>query len=262
MSGADPPRPAHQRQQRLTVLTTHPGPSSRCRIDRSSVPRLPTEWIVTHIYINRCSPVAGETEGYVPTCRRAPNRNRNCHATTGPSGPPTGNSGTGRASRRPNADANSELVGKHRCTYRWIVESDRVLGGIALRHGDDDYVRWAGHVGYGIRPSARRRGLATWALGRMLDEARVAGLDRLLAVCAVDNVASVKTIERCGGVFEGTRDTKFGPPPGVTGSSFSDRVRRAHLAAMSGLTTPGGPERSRLGCSSREQCTHVIVVLR
>ena len=86
-----------------------------------------------------------------------------------------------------------------------------MLGGIALRHGSDDYVRWAGHIGYGIRPSARRRGLATWALGRMLDEARVLGLDRVLAVCAVDNAASVKSIERCGGVFEGIRDTKFGP---------------------------------------------------
>ncbi len=102
-------------------------------------------------------------------------------------------------------------AGEHRCTYRWIVESDRVLGGIALRHGDSDYVRWAGHLGYGIRPTARRRGLATWALSRMLDEARELGLGRLLVVCAVDNVASVKTIEHCGGVFEGIRDTKLGP---------------------------------------------------
>ncbi|MEU5727309.1 GNAT family N-acetyltransferase [Micromonospora sp. NPDC047738] len=99
----------------------------------------------------------------------------------------------------------------HHCMYRWIVESDRVLGGIALRHGSSDYVRWAGHIGFGIRPSARQRGLATWAMGRMLDEARVLGLERLLAVCAVDNVASAKTIERCGGVFECIRDTDFGP---------------------------------------------------
>ncbi len=102
-------------------------------------------------------------------------------------------------------------VGKHRCTYRWIGASDRVLDGTVLRRGDDACVRWAGHIGHGIRPSARRRGLATWALHRMLHEARVLGLDRLLAVCAVDNVASVKTIERCGGVFEGIRDTRFGP---------------------------------------------------
>ncbi|MEU8387901.1 GNAT family N-acetyltransferase [Micromonospora sp. NPDC048842] len=98
-----------------------------------------------------------------------------------------------------------------RCTYRWIVDSERVLGGVALRRGPSDYVQWAGHIGYGIRPSARRCGLATWALGRMLDEARVLGLDRVLAVCATANVASVRTIERCGGLFEGIRDTKFGP---------------------------------------------------
>jgi len=102
-------------------------------------------------------------------------------------------------------------VGRVHCTYRWIVEDSRVLGGIALRHESSDYVLWAGHIGYGIRPSARRCGLATWAVGRMLDEARALRLDRVLAVCAVDNIASVKTIERCGGVFEGIRDTKFGP---------------------------------------------------
>ncbi|MDQ1653811.1 MAG: hypothetical protein QOI35_3011 [Cryptosporangiaceae bacterium] len=102
-------------------------------------------------------------------------------------------------------------VGKVPCRYRWIVESERVLGGIALRHGDSDYVRWAGHIGYGIRPSARRRGLATWAMGRMLSDARDLGLARVLAVCAVDNAASAKTIERCGAVFEGIGDTTFGP---------------------------------------------------
>jgi predicted acetyltransferase len=42
----------------------------------------------------------------------------------------------------------------------------------------------------------------------MLGEARELGVDRVLAICAVDNVASVKTIERCGSVFEGIRDTK------------------------------------------------------
>ncbi|MGK8505355.1 GNAT family N-acetyltransferase [Nocardia asiatica] len=102
-------------------------------------------------------------------------------------------------------------TGRARCTYRWIVEGDRVLGGIALRHGFDDFVRWAGHIGYGIRPSARRRGLATWALGRMLDEAGKLGMDRVLIVCAADNIASAKTIERQGGVLERILDTELGP---------------------------------------------------
>ncbi|MEU1646927.1 GNAT family N-acetyltransferase [Micromonospora zamorensis] len=98
------------------------------------------------------------------------------------------------------------------CTYRWIAEDDRVLGGIALRHELNDHLlRVAGHIGYGIRPSARGRGLATWALGRMLAQARALGLDRVLLVCEAGNVASSRTIERCGGVLEGILDTDLGP---------------------------------------------------
>jgi predicted acetyltransferase len=96
------------------------------------------------------------------------------------------------------------------CAYRWIVEGDQVLGGIALRYGSGDFVKRMGHIGYGIRPSARKRGVATWALGGMLDEARVLGLDRVLIVCAADNVASAKTIERNGGVLEGIQETELG----------------------------------------------------
>ncbi|MFG2041675.1 GNAT family N-acetyltransferase [Dactylosporangium sp. NPDC048998] len=92
---------------------------------------------------------------------------------------------------------------------RWIVEDGEVLGGIVLRHIFDDKI---GHIGYGIRPLARRRGLASWALGEMLGEARaVLGLDRVLILCLADNVASARTIERNGGVLEGSRDTGDGP---------------------------------------------------
>ncbi|HEX3778845.1 MAG TPA: GNAT family N-acetyltransferase [Pseudonocardiaceae bacterium] len=99
-------------------------------------------------------------------------------------------------------------TGRRRCTCRWIIEGDQVVGGIALRHELDDFVRRVGHIGYGIRPSARRRGLATWALGRMLDEARLVGLDRVLIVCEDDNLASARTIERNGGVLEDLGDAE------------------------------------------------------
>lgn len=109
----------------------------------------------------------------------------------------------------PTGPADPDRV---RCTYRWIVEGEQVLGGIALRHRLDDFLlRVGGHIGYGIRPSARRRGLATWALGRMLDEARALGLDRVLVTCAADNIASARTIERGGGVLADIRDTELGP---------------------------------------------------
>jgi predicted acetyltransferase len=79
-----------------------------------------------------------------------------------------------------------------------------VLGGIALRPFPNDQVLRVGHIGYGVRPSARGRGVATWALGQALNHAHEAGLRRVLLVCLDDNAASVKTIERHGGVPEGT----------------------------------------------------------
>ncbi|MFE9694563.1 GNAT family N-acetyltransferase [Micromonospora sp. NPDC005806] len=131
-------------------------------------------------------------------------------------------------------------AGRVRCTYRWIVEGDRVLGGIALRHELNDYLlRIGGHIGYGIRPSARRRGLATWALGRMLGEARALDLDRVLVTCEAGNVASAKTIERHGGVLEDVRDTELGT------------VRR-YWIKLQGHATARRSERSRAGLPSRE----------
>jgi predicted acetyltransferase len=100
-----------------------------------------------------------------------------------------------------------------RCTYWWIVErdtapGDTVLGGIALRYGPVAGAHPGGHIGYGVRPSARRRGVAGWALGRILVDARERGLDHVLVVCAADNLASAKTIERAGGVLDDTSESE------------------------------------------------------
>jgi predicted acetyltransferase len=94
------------------------------------------------------------------------------------------------------------LAGQAHCTYRWIVDGPKLLGGIALRHEFTEFVARMGHIGYGVRPSARGRGIATLALGRMLDEARTIGLERVLIVCEPDNIASSSVIERNGGVLD------------------------------------------------------------
>lgn len=91
-------------------------------------------------------------------------------------------------------------------TYRWIVEGDEYLGSVSFRHELTDFLRnFGGHVGYGIRPSARGRGLATWALARTVDLARGRGYDRILVVCHDDNPASARVIEKNGGVLENLR---------------------------------------------------------
>ncbi|MDQ7809065.1 GNAT family N-acetyltransferase [Amycolatopsis sp. A133] len=96
----------------------------------------------------------------------------------------------------------TRLAGDASCTYRWIVEDGLVLGGIALRHGTGEFARRADRIGYGIRPSARGRGLDTWALGEILAEAARRGMDHVVLVCAADNTAPARTIERHGGVLE------------------------------------------------------------
>ncbi len=96
------------------------------------------------------------------------------------------------------------------CIYRWIVDGDRVFGGIALRLGDSEFINRAGHIGYGICPSARRRGLATWALRKILGHAQLLGMERALLVCDADNRASSRMIERAGGVLDRVDQTEEG----------------------------------------------------
>ncbi|GAA3567688.1 GNAT family N-acetyltransferase [Kribbella ginsengisoli] len=91
----------------------------------------------------------------------------------------------------------ARLTSQPNATLRWILEDNRVQGGIALRHHLHEQ---NGHIGYGIRPSARGRGLATWALGEILNHASTLGIPRVMLVCLADNLPSTKTIERHGGV--------------------------------------------------------------
>jgi predicted acetyltransferase len=102
--------------------------------------------------------------------------------------------------------------GKVHATYWWIVEGDTYLGAITLRHDLNHFLRAVGgHVGFGIRPSARRRGLARWALRSVLLQARSLGLERVLVTCDDDNVASARTIEANGGTLEDVRERDGGP---------------------------------------------------
>lgn len=101
--------------------------------------------------------------------------------------------------------------GRVHTTYWWIVEDRTYLGAINLRHTLNDFLlRAGGHIGYGIRPSARGRGLATWALDAVLTEAGRLGLERVLVTCDDDNLGSARTIERNGGVLEDVRDSEVG----------------------------------------------------
>lgn len=91
-------------------------------------------------------------------------------------------------------------------TELWMVESGEYVGRISLRHELNGLLHeWGGHIGYAVRPSARRRGYASAALSGMLALCRERGMEEVLVTCDVDNVASRRIIEGHGGCYEDTR---------------------------------------------------------
>jgi predicted acetyltransferase len=96
------------------------------------------------------------------------------------------------------------------CTTLWWVDGEEYLGRIAVRHRLTPWLREiGGHIGYDVRPTARRRGHATAMLRAALPVARALGIEEALVTCDTDNVASRRVIEACGGVLEDERNDKL-----------------------------------------------------
>lgn len=95
-------------------------------------------------------------------------------------------------------------------TTLWWVRGEEYLGRIAIRHRLTPFLReYGGHIGYDVRPSARRRGHATAMLAAALPVANGLGIDPALITCDKDNVGSRKVIEVNGGVLEDLRGIKL-----------------------------------------------------
>lgn len=152
-----------------------------------------------------------------------------------------------RAAEEPGAELPEGLVP---CSFRWIVPAapvaddgtaaaegptpgeprapvtappdGPVLGFLAIRHVLNQYLfDLGGHIGYSVRPSQRRRGIARAALLQGLAESAERGIDPVLVTCAEDNVGSRGVLESAGGAFEEARDGVrrywFGNGPRPTG---------------------------------------------
>jgi predicted acetyltransferase len=85
----------------------------------------------------------------------------------------------------------------------WLVDDEWFIGKVEIRHRLTDTLRRrGGHVGYAIRPSARRRGHGRMAMWQALGPCRDLGLHKVLVTCDVTNEASRRIIVGCGGVLE------------------------------------------------------------
>ena len=95
-------------------------------------------------------------------------------------------------------------------TELWWVEGDEFLGRTSVRHRLTPLLlEIGGHIGYDVRPSARRRGHATAMLREALTVAHGLGIEPALVTCDVDNIGSRTVIELNGGVLEDERSGKL-----------------------------------------------------
>lgn len=89
-------------------------------------------------------------------------------------------------------------------TFLFAFVGTRIVGRTSIRHALNDFLeRQGGHIGYVVVPEFRRRGYATDILKLSL---RIAhedlGIDRVLVTCDDDNIGSIRTIEKNGGILE------------------------------------------------------------
>ena len=85
------------------------------------------------------------------------------------------------------------------------ANDNKLIGMLQVRHTLNEYLeKYAGHIGYSVRPSERRKGYAKRMLKSGLDYCRELGLTRVLISCKPENEASRRTILANGGVYENT----------------------------------------------------------
>lgn len=82
-------------------------------------------------------------------------------------------------------------------TSLWLVDTDKqeILGQFNVRHAlNASLLKEGGHIGYFVRPSARRQGYAKLGLQKALAYAKSLNIPEALVTCDARNEASYRTI--------------------------------------------------------------------
>jgi predicted acetyltransferase len=113
-------------------------------------------------------------------------------------------------------------------TTLWWTAGREYLGRLAIRHRLTPALqRLGGHIGYDVRPTARRRGHASAMLRAALPIAARLGIDQALVTCNVTNLGSRRVIENNAGVLldEQQGTLRYLVPTAATAQSVRQSVR-------------------------------------
>ena len=104
-------------------------------------------------------------------------------------------------------------------TFLLIRENDdRIIGAINVRWNlPESMKQFGGNIGYGIRPTERRKGYNKINLYLGLIEAQKLGLNLVMLDCDVNNLGSVKTMQALDGKLE---RTEVDPSDGILTSVY------------------------------------------
>src|SRR5262245_47104448 len=89
-------------------------------------------------------------------------------------------------------------------TFLFAFDASRIIGRVSIRHELNEFLLpLGGLIGSVVVREFRRQGYATAILHRSLKIAHdELGINRVLVTCDDDNVGSIRTIEKNGGVLE------------------------------------------------------------
>ena len=88
-------------------------------------------------------------------------------------------------------------------TTYWLIDGDEIVGVTNLRHYLNDRIRHAGgHIGLGIRPSYRGKGLGTLLMQLSVVKAAEMGIKQIHVHCHKHNQASARMIKANGGTLD------------------------------------------------------------
>ena len=96
-------------------------------------------------------------------------------------------------------NADGVHIGQNDASYTYardILGDNKIIGMVNIRlYLNESLRREGGHIGYGIRPTERRKGYNKINLYLGLLEAKKLGLENVTLACESTNIASIKTIE-------------------------------------------------------------------